>query len=62
MDVLNEAEAAIMAEIAASGDFPVLMMNLNRYIPGEFPNGERYREWRTVNAEMIGNDVPMKSS
>ena len=55
MDTLNEAEAAVMAGIAASGDFPVLMMNFNRYAPGEFPGGDAYLEWRRVNAEMIGN-------
>ena len=29
------------------------MMNLNRYTPGNFPDGVLYREWRSVNAEMI---------
>jgi hypothetical protein len=37
LDVLNEQEAAAMAEVAGSGDHPVLMMNLNRYTLGEFP-------------------------
>ena len=55
MEVLNEREAEIMAEIASSGDRPALMMNLNRYVPGSFPDGALYREWRQVNAEMIGN-------
>ena len=55
MDVLNEEEAAVMAEIANTDDHPVLMMNLNRYKAGEFPDGAMYREWRRVNAEMIGN-------
>lgn len=55
VDVLNEQEAAAMAEVAGSEDHPVLMMNLNRYKPGEFPDGALNREWRKVNAEMIGN-------
>ena len=55
MDVLNEVEAKIMAEIAQSGDRPLLMMNLNRYRSGAFPDGSLYQEWRKVNAEMIGN-------
>ena len=55
MDVLNEPEAAAMAEVASSDDHPVLMINLNRYTSGAFPDGELYREWRKVNAEMIGN-------
>lgn len=55
MDVLNEDEASVMLEIAGSDDYPVLMINLNRYKPGLYPDGELYQEWRKVNAEMIGN-------
>ena len=55
MDVLNEEEAKIMAEIAGSSDHQLLMMNLNRYKPGNFPGGTLYHEWRKINAEMIGN-------
>lgn len=54
MDVLNEDEAKIMVEIAETADHPLLMMNLNRYAPGKFPDSTEYREWRRVNAEMIG--------
>jgi hypothetical protein len=55
MDTLNEEEAKIMAEIAGSSDHQLLMMNLNRYKPGNFPDGTLYHEWRKINAEMIGN-------
>ncbi len=55
MDTLNETEAARIAEIAAQDDRPVLMMNLNRYRPGAYPDSAEYREWRRVNAEMIAN-------
>lgn len=55
MDALNEEEAKIMAEIAGSSDHQLLMMNLNRYKPGNFPDGTLYHEWRKINAEMIGN-------
>jgi hypothetical protein len=55
MDALNEHEARIMAEIAENDDHPLLMMNLNRYTEGAYPNGSLYLEWRKVNAEMIGN-------
>ena len=55
MDVLNEEEAIVIGGIAKEGDHPLLMMNLNRYKPGNFPDGSLYHEWRKVNAEMIGN-------
>lgn len=55
MDVLIEKEKDIIAEIAKTGDYPVLMMNFNRYKPGNFPDSSLYREWRKINAEMIGN-------
>lgn len=55
MDTLIESELAVIEEIAGSDDYPVLMMNLNRYTPGSYPEGESYREWRKVNSEMIAN-------
>ncbi|MDJ0656544.1 MAG: hypothetical protein QNJ40_20455 [Xanthomonadales bacterium] len=55
MDTLNESEAQVMAAIAGGDDLPLLMMNLNRYQPGQFPGGELYREWRHINAEMISH-------
>ena len=55
MDTLIESELAVIQEIADGDDSPVLMMNLNRYTEGEYPDGEAYKEWRRVNAEMIGN-------
>lgn len=55
MDTLMEQEKAVMLEIARTGDHPVLMINLNRYKPGLFPESALYQEWRKVNAEMIGN-------
>ncbi len=55
MDILMEKEKDIITEIARTKDHPVLMMNLNRYKPGIFPDGSLYHEWRKINAEMIGN-------
>ena len=55
MDVLNEDEAKIMGEIAEHHDHPLLMINLNKYKEGTYPDGSFYQEWRKVNAEMIGN-------
>ena len=55
MDVLNEDEAKAMAKIAEHDDHPLLTMNLNRYKEGAYPGGTLYREWRKVDAEMIGN-------
>lgn len=55
MDTLNEDEASTIAAIAEGPDRPLLMMNLNRYRQGAYPDSASYREWRRVNAEMIGN-------
>lgn len=55
MDTLIESELAVIQEIADTNDYPVLMMNLNRYKPGCYPDGNQYKEWRAVNAEMIAN-------
>ena len=55
MDVLIDQEKDIIAQIAKSGDHPVLMMNFNRYRSGKFPDSPLYHEWRKINAEMIGN-------
>ena len=39
MDKRNDADLEKMKQIAASGnDEPLLMLNLNRYIVGEYPN------------------------
>ena len=53
MDILNEMEARVITGIAESGDHPLLMMNLNRYRYGAFPDSEEYLAWRQVNADMI---------
>ena len=55
MDALNEDEVKNIQAIASSNDHPVLMMNLNCYIPGEFPKGDLYKKWRETNSEMITN-------
>ncbi|MEM9303015.1 MAG: hypothetical protein AAGE01_12935 [Pseudomonadota bacterium] len=55
MDTLNEAEARAIAALAGQSDHPLLMMNLNRYRPGAFPDSDSYRQWREVNAAMIGD-------
>ena len=54
MDKRNDADLEKMKQIAASGnDEPLLMLNLNRYIVGEYPNGNGYTEWRKVNKQML---------
>ena len=54
MDKRNDADLEKMKQIAASGnDEPLLMLNLNRYIVGEYPNGIGYIEWRKVNKQML---------
>ena len=45
MDKRNDADLEKMKQIVASGnDEPLLMLNLNRYIVGEYPNGNGYTE------------------
>ena len=54
MDERNDVDLERMKKIAASdNDEPLLMLNLNRYIVGEYPNGKLYNEWRRVNKQML---------
>ena len=54
MDERNDVDLKRMKKIAASdNDEPLLMLNLNRYIAGEYPNGKLYNEWRRVNKQML---------
>ena len=54
MDQRNDVDLEKMKKIAASNnDEPLLMLNLNRYIAGEYPNGRLYNEWRRVNKQML---------
>ena len=54
MDQRNDVDLEKMKKIAASdNDEPLLMLNLNRYIAGEYPNGKLYNEWRRVNKQML---------
>ena len=53
MDTIRPEEIEAIREIAANENGPVLMVNCNRYKNGEYPNGELYRRWRTVNQQML---------
>ena len=54
MDERNDVDLERMRKIAASdNDEPLLMLNLNRYIAGEYPKGKLYNEWRRVNKQML---------
>ena len=54
MDERNDVDLERMKKIATSdNDEPLLMLNLNRYIAGEYPNGKLYNEWRRVNKQML---------
>ena len=54
MDERNDIDLERMKKIAASdNDEPLLMLNLNRYIAGEYPKGKLYNEWRKVNKQML---------
>ena len=53
MDTIRPEEIEAIREIAAAENSPVLMVNCNRYRIGEYPDGELYRRWRTVNQQML---------
>ena len=54
MDKRNDIDLEKMKQIATSGkDEPLLMLNLNRYIASEYPNGENYTKWRKINKQML---------
>ena len=54
MDTIIQKDREDMEVIAKSNnDYPVLMINQNRYLKSEFPDGELYSKWRTINKKMI---------
>ena len=54
MDTILQKDRDEMEIIAKSdNDYPVLMINQNRYLKGEFPNGDLYSKWRSTNKKMI---------
>ena len=54
MDTILQKDRDEMEIIAKSdNDYPVLMINQNRYLKGEFPNGDLYSKWRSINKKMI---------
>ena len=53
MDTIRQEEIEAVREIAAAENGPVLMVNCNRYRIGEYPDGQLYRRWRTVNQQML---------
>ena len=56
MDTILQKDRDEMEIIAKSNDdYPVLMINQNRYLDGEFPNGDLYLKWRSVNKKMISD-------
>ena len=60
MDTILQKDRDEMEIIAKSdNDYPVLMINQNRYLKGEFPNGDLYSKWRSINKKMI-NEVKGK--
>ena len=40
----------------SDNDYPVLMINQNRYLKSEFPNDDLCLKWRSINKKMI-NEV-----
>ena len=54
MDRFLQDDRDKMELIASSdNDYPVLMINQNKYRNGEFPKGKLYLKWRSVNKKMI---------
>ena len=60
MDTIIQKDRDEMEIIAKSNnDFPVLMINQNIYLEGEFPYGDLYSKCRSINKKMI-NKVKAK--
>jgi hypothetical protein len=58
MDTILQKDRDEMEIIAKSDkDYPVLMINQNRYLKGEFPNGDLYSKWRSINKKMISEVI-----
>ena len=54
MDTIIHKDIDEMENIAKSKNYyPVLIINQNRYLAGEFPNGDLYSKWRSINKKMI---------
>ena len=51
----NESEISIIKQIAQSeGDCPVLMLNLNKYLPtAGFPDGQLYQDYMRVLGDLL---------
>ena len=50
----NEREVAEIKAIACSQpDSPVLMININKYDDGEYPNGEIYRDYMEILPKLL---------
>ena len=50
----NLAEFAEIEKIASGQDGPVLMINLNRYVPeAHYPNGELYRSYMSALSTLL---------
>tara|TARA_B100000945_G_scaffold313691_1_gene310159 strand:- start:1356 stop:1493 length:138 start_codon:yes stop_codon:yes gene_type:complete len=45
MDIIRPDEIEAIRSEAAGENRPVLMMNCNRYVSGQFPKGELYVRW-----------------
>ena len=56
----NEREVAEIKVVASSkSDSPVLMVNINKYNDGEYPNGETYRDYMKILPKIM-NEVGAK--
>ena len=56
----NEREVAEIKAVASSkSDSPVLMININKYNDGEYPNGETYRDYMKILPKIM-NEVGAK--
>ena len=56
----NKREVAEIKVVASSkSDSPVLMININKYNDGEYPNGETYRDYMKILPKIM-NEVGAK--
>mgnify|MGYP001167531425 CR=1 FL=1 len=54
MDKIIKTELKKIQYIASSNtDYPLLMINQNKYVNEEYPSGLIYKKWKSINIKMI---------
>ena len=53
--IINEDFLKIKNIAGTPQDTPLLMINQNKYIKDEYPNGNLYKNWKKINLKMLSN-------